>query len=60
MVTNDTLLVCLDFSKGRDVGVLIVGRKKPNQSVEVINAFQGEEALRMYDLLVKKKGALEV
>lgn len=60
MVTNDTLLVCLDFSKGKDSGVLIVGRKKPNQSVEIVNAFQGEEARKMYDLLVKKKGVPEV
>lgn len=54
MVTNDTLLVSLAGE------VLIVGKKKPNQSVEIVNAFQGEEARKMYDLLVKKKGALEV
>lgn len=55
MVTSDTLLVSLAGE------VLIVGRKKPNQSVEIVNAFQGEEAHKMYDLLVtKKKGVLEV
>lgn len=48
METNDSLLVSVDFSHGRDVGVLIVGRKRLNQSVEIINAFQGAEAEELY------------
>ena len=49
---SDTILVSVDFSHGQDVGVLIVGRKKPNQVVEIINAFQGKEAEAMYWNLV--------
>ena len=48
MQTTDTILVSVDFSHGRDVGVLIVGRKRMNQSVEIINAFQGTEAEELY------------
>ena len=39
-----------------DVGVLIVGRKRPNQSVDIINAFQGKEAEELYNKLIGKKG----
>lgn len=55
-ITSDALIVGIDFSKGEDVGVLIVGRKRPNDSVEIINAFQGEEARWMYERLIAKKG----
>ena len=51
---NDTLLVSIDFSN-RDTGVLLVGRKKPNQAVEIVNAFQGEEAINLYKMLTTVK-----
>lgn len=54
MKTADTLLVGIDFSKGEDVGVLVVGRKRPNESIEIINTFQGEEARWMYERLTTK------
>lgn len=50
----DTILVSVDFSN-RDTGVLIVGRKKLNQTVEIINAFQGEEAINLYKILTTVK-----
>lgn len=53
--TTDTILVSYDFTHGKDVSVLVVGRKRKNESVEIINAFQGEEAERIYNLLVTKK-----
>lgn len=54
----DTLLVSVDFTNGVDTGVLIVGRKQPNDAVMIINAFQGEEALNLYKKLIikEKKG----
>ena len=51
---SDTLLVSISFSD-KDTGVLIVGRKRQNQSIEIINAFQGDEALELYKKLVTKK-----
>lgn len=37
----DSILVSVDFSNKNDTGVMVVGRKRMNQSVEIINAFQG-------------------
>ena len=51
---SDTLLVSISFSD-KDTGVLVVGRKRKNQSIEIVNAFQGDEALELYKKLVTKK-----
>ena len=51
---SDTLLVSISFSD-KDTGVLVVGRKRKNQSIDIINAFQGDEALELYNKLVTQK-----
>ena len=51
----DSILVSVDFSNRYGTGVLIVGRKRMNQSVEIINAFQGDEARELYEKLITKK-----
>lgn len=53
---NECLLVSVDFTKGEDVGILLVGRQK-NGVAEIINAFQGQEAIDIYRKLItiKKK-----
>ena len=57
MKSTDSVIVSLDFSRGKDVGVLIVGSQK-NGQVDIINAYQGKEAYELYrKLTVKKKGA---
>ena len=33
-------------------------RKRPNQSVDIINAFQGKEAEELYNKLIGKKGGV--
>lgn len=48
---NECLLVSVDFAKGVDTGVLIVGRQK-NGKVDIINAFQGQEAADIYRKLI--------
>lgn len=50
-----SLIIGVDFSHGEDAGVLIVGRKNPNQTTTVINAFQGREAYDLYLKLTTKK-----
>lgn len=50
MIRNDTLLVSVDFSD-EDTGVLIVGRKKKDQAVEIVNAFSGADAHALYERL---------
>lgn len=57
---TETLLVGFDQKTDTDTAVLIVGKKRLNQSVEIINAFQGEEAVELYNRLitVKKKSGV--
>ena len=50
----DALLVGFDNVNG-DVTTLIVGRKKPNQSIDIVNALQGDEAKELYKRLVTPK-----
>lgn len=56
MKTSDTLLIGFDAAHGEDKCVLIVGRKRWNESVEIINEFQGDEALELYKKLITKNG----
>ena len=57
MKSTDSVIVSWDFSRGKDVGVLIVGSQK-NGQVDIINAYQRKEAYELYrKLTVKKKGA---
>lgn len=51
----DSLLIGFDSTNGKDISVLIVGRKTPGEVVEIINAFQGEEANELYRRLITKK-----
>lgn len=51
----DSLIISIDTTNGKDNTVLIVGRKTVGQQVEIVNAFQGEEALKLYSQLTVKK-----
>lgn len=55
MKTTDSILVGFDDTDGADECVLIVGRKTPGEVVDIINAFQGEEARDLYLKLTTKK-----
>lgn len=50
---NESVVVAVDFSE-KDKGVLIVGRQKKGV-MQVINAFEGEEAYALYQKLITKK-----
>lgn len=50
---EDTLLV------GLHGDVLVIGRKRPNESIDIINAFKGEEAVELYERLITKKEAVK-
>lgn len=51
---NDAVIVSVSISPATKTGVLIVGRKRPNGSTEIVNAFQGEEAVELYTKLTTK------
>ena len=54
---SDTLLVSCDSTNGVDVAVLIVGRKRPGQEIEIVNAIQGKDAVDLYRKLVTRKNS---
>lgn len=51
MKVNESLIIGVDLSDDKDVGVLIVGRQK-NGEITIINAFQGKEAFDIYRKLI--------
>ena len=55
----DSILIGVDFSNNDDTGCLVVGKKRMNQSVEIINAFQGKEARELYEKLVTPKKGVQ-
>ena len=57
---TDTILVSFYYSNKDDQSILVVGRKHMNESVEIINAFSGEEAEELYNKLVGDKGGSNV
>ena len=52
MRTEDTLLIGWNLNTATDTDILIVGRKRENGSVEIIKAFDGDEAEELYLKLV--------
>lgn len=52
---NDAIIVSYD-NHSNDVPILIVGRKRLNDSIEIINAFDGNEAKELYERLTTVKG----
>ena len=61
MQITDTLLISYTFNSTSDINsaVLIVGKKNKRQPVEIINAFQGEEAIDIWEKLTKVKKGLD-
>ena len=51
---EDTILVSYVQPTNGDIPVLIVGRKRSNESLDIINAFQGDEASELYMKLITK------
>lgn len=58
---SDSLLVSYARENPYSDPILIVGRKRSNESVKIINAFEGKEALDIYEKLttVNKKEGIE-
>lgn len=48
-------IVSWSFEGGRDKGVVVVGKQNKPGDYEVINAFQGEEAAKLIEMLETKK-----
>lgn len=51
---NDTLLVSIDIREGESA-LMLVGRKRKGEMLEIINTVQGKEAKDIYNKLTTKK-----
>lgn len=51
---TDTVIISIDWNDETNTGVLVVGRKRVNKSVDIINAFSGDEAKKLYQRLITK------
>ena len=52
---SDCVLVSISCQGDEENAVMIIGRKAKRKDVEVINAFQGKEAIKLYEKLITKK-----
>lgn len=52
-ISATSLIVSLSFSPSKKDAVLIVGKKEPGKDVEVVNAFEGDNAFALYELLTQ-------
>lgn len=55
----DVLLVSFDYQPWKfadDIPILIIGRKTEGEIADIVNAFQGDDALDLYERLITKKG----
>lgn len=52
---SDTILVSFDWVTQTSDPILVVGRKRMNKTVEIINAFQGKDAIDIYEKLTTVK-----
>jgi hypothetical protein len=52
---TDSIVVGYDYTEATDNAVLIVGKKLPDNSVDIINAFQGDEAKKLWAKLTTAK-----
>lgn len=56
MTGYGNLIIGYDFTNGEDKSVLIVGTQKDGK-MSIVNAFQGDDAEAMYELLTQKTEA---
>lgn len=53
--STTSLIIGYDVSHTSDNKVLVVGKRGPKGSIEIVNAFQGDEAEELYNNLITKK-----
>ena len=52
---TDSVIVGYDYNEPTDNAVLIVGKRLPDMSVDIINAFHGDEAKELWAKLTNNK-----
>ena len=59
MRTTSSIIVSYDASENGDETILLVGKKNPNETIKIINAFQGEEAKDLWKKLTERNEKIE-
>lgn len=55
-IKTESILVSVTYDADNNINLMVVGKKLPNESVDIVNAFQGEDAARLYNELITTKG----
>lgn len=55
-IKTETLLISVTYDDANKINLMVVGKKRRNEAVEIVNAFQGDDAARLYYELITKKG----
>ena len=54
MDITSSVIVGYDYKEGSDTAVLVVGQKNPKMDIQIVNAFKGEEAKELWNMLTAK------
>jgi hypothetical protein len=54
-IKTESILVSVTYDAEDKVNLMVVGKKKRGEAVDIINAFQGEDAARLYNDLITKR-----
>jgi len=54
------IIIGVDFSNKNDIGMMTVGRIRNDQSIDIVNVFQGDEARELYEKLITNKSSLSM
>ena len=54
-IKTESILVSVTYDSEDKVNLMVVGMKKRGEAVDIINAFQGENAARLYSELITKR-----
>lgn len=54
MAKVETVLVAFNSTEKDETSILLVGKQLPDKPTEIINAFQGNEAVELYNKLITK------
>ena len=59
MRTTSSIIVSYDASENGDEPILLVGKKNPNETIKIINEFQGKEAKNLWKKLTERNEKIE-
>jgi len=52
------IIIGVDLSNKNDIGAIVVRRIRNDQSIDIVNVFQGDEARELYEKLIANKSSL--